>query len=489
MKSLKLFLFFFILIISYQLLAQDNFKEYQKQQTSDLQDYIKDQDKAFLDFLKKDWQEFQVFQGIDIDEKPKPVQAPKVKSPKDRQYSDARTIQNIKIQSTKKEKTIEFEDFKEKIEKKSRDTLEVFFYGSPIAFNYDKDWTSYQLNAVNENNIANYWEKMIKSNYKNTLNQFKQYKELMHLNDWGYYLLAKKVSEKIYSNSPNLKNLFTWFILVKSAYDIRVGYNNNKTYLLAASKQELYGIPFLIIENKHYYDLSYYDNREDLKNIYTYENSYKNIDKEFDLKILRIPNFKKNIKKKSLKYNDMVYLDDSLKISLNYNKNLVDFYNDYPHSTYDIYFSSPMSVETLSSLVSSLDPVLKDKTEPEAINILLGLIQKSLNYKTDQEQFGREKCLFPEETLYYPFSDCEDRSVIFAYLVKKLLGLRVIGLDYPGHVATAVRLNNPVEGDYVYYNNDKFMICDPTYINAHIGMTMPQFKNTEPKIIEIKKNL
>ena len=80
----------------------------------------------------------------------------------------------------------------------------------------------------------------------------------------------------------------------------------------------------------------------------------------------------------------------------------------------------------------------------DAVNVLLRFVQTGFSYLTDSEQFGREKFMFPEETLSYPYSDCEDRSFLFAYLVSSLLGLDVIGLDYPGHVATAVKFSSPV---------------------------------------------
>ncbi|MFQ6042627.1 MAG: hypothetical protein ACE5PV_17360, partial [Candidatus Poribacteria bacterium] len=102
------------------------------------------------------------------------------------------------------------------------------------------------------------------------------------------------------------------------------------------------------------------------------------------------------------------------------------------------------------------------------------------------EQFGGEKVLFPEESLFYDYSDCEDRSVLFAYLVRKLVGLEVIGLDFPGHIATGVKFNTDVTGDYVMYQNRRYIICDPTYINADAGVCMPKFRNTTLSVIRIK---
>ena len=70
--------------------------------------------------------------------------------------------------------------------------------------------------------------------------------------------------------------------------------------------------------------------------------------------------------------------------------------------------------------------------------------------------------------------------------IRKLVGLEVVGLDYPGHVATGVRFNDNLPGDYVVNNNVKYMVCDPTYINATLGMAMPQYKKTKPEVVKIR---
>ena len=73
--------------------------------------------------------------------------------------------------------------------------------------------------------------------------------------------------------------------------------------------------------------------------------------------------------------------------------------------------------------------------------------------------------------------------MLFSYLVRKLMGLDVVLLDYPDHIATAVRFKGNVGGDYLMVNNQKYTVCDPTYIGASIGMTMPMFKNVAAKVL------
>ncbi|MGM9852418.1 MAG: hypothetical protein ACI30N_00400 [Muribaculaceae bacterium] len=81
--------------------------------------------------------------------------------------------------------------------------------------------------------------------------------------------------------------------------------------------------------------------------------------------------------------------------------------------------------------------------------------------------------ILPEESLFYPYADCEDRSVLFSHLVRDLLGLDVALVYYPNHLATAVRFTDSVAGDAMQVGQSRFVVCDPTYIGAPVGMQMP----------------
>jgi hypothetical protein len=125
--------------------------------------------------------------------------------------------------------------------------------------------------------------------------------------------------------------------------------------------------------------------------------------------------------------------------------------------------------------------------EDEALNMLLRFAQTAFAYKTDGDQFGREKYMFVEETLSYPYSDCEDRAVLYAWLVREVAGGDVIGLSYPGHVATAVRVRNVKSGfSTIDYDGKRYVVADPTYIGADVGMAMPQYASVRPDIVRIR---
>ena len=121
-----------------------------------------------------------------------------------------------------------------------------------------------------------------------------------------------------------------------------------------------------------------------------------------------------------------------------------------------------------------LRKLLDGRSELEKAEMLLNWIQTAFEYKTDEEQFGSERSLFADESLYYPYCDCEDRSILLSILVHDLMGLDVVLLHFPGHLATAVKFNTHVQGDYLDLEDGRYIVCDPTYIGAPVGLAMPE---------------
>lgn len=173
-----------------------------------------------------------------------------------------------------------------------------------------------------------------------------------------------------------------------------------------------------------------------------------------------------------------------LSVEVTVNRNLIAFYDDYPQSNaWDAYVRASLDEEVKEELYPALQKAIAGKSQAEAANVLIDFVQTAFEYQTDQEQFGSERALFPDETLYYPYSDCEDRAILYSVLVRELLGTDVVLLHYPGHLATAVCFGEEVPGDYFTIEGHRYVVCDPTYINAGIGESMPQYRSTKAEII------
>ena len=113
-------------------------------------------------------------------------------------------------------------------------------------------------------------------------------------------------------------------------------------------------------------------------------------------------------------------------------------------------------------------------------------MQTGLTYRTDNSVWGHDRVFFAEETLYYPYCDCEDRSILFSRLVRDLLGLDTALVYYPGHLASAVAFGDDAEGDAMLIDGRRFIVCDPTYIGAPVGKQMPGLDYARAEAIVLK---
>ncbi len=360
-------------------------------------------------------------------------------------------------------------------------TVKFEFYSTPVNMQYDIK-SAFYIGKINKRVIAKYWDIMSQTKYKKLLTQINQTSDKLNLNDWAKYQLIHKLGNEIYDDE-NIANLFTWFILVKMNHDTKVGYSRDKIYLLSTMKHKLFQIAFFNLKKKKYYILTPNGKVGKVGSIYTYAGDYPKADQGLSFNMNKEIKFYNNIKQKDLKFK---YEGKGYSINTKYSEDLISFYKTFPQSDYNIYFDTKNSTALSSTILVKLAPLLKGKSEIEAVNLLLRFVQTSFKYKTDQKQFDYEKVMFPEETIFYPYSDCEDRSIMFSYLVKNILGLDVVGVKYVDHLATAVAFSSNVSGSNFKYNNKKYTISDPTYINANAGMAMPKYRDSKFEIIALR---
>lgn len=235
------------------------------------------------------------------------------------------------------------------------------------------------------------------------------------------------------------------------------------------------------MEGTKYYAVSFDGSTNKLGRVFTYDGKYPGATDSLDM---ALTGDVIDTARKQKRVLDFEFKGKRYKIDAYYDRERVAFLNSYPQLDLGMYFSSQVADKSARSMHSQLAKHIEGMSELDAVNFLLKFVQTSFEYKTDGDQFGQENYLFPEETLHYSYSDCEDRSFLFSWLVRELLGLETVGLDYPGHVAVAVSFSKNVKGDAVQWKGKRFVVTDPTYINAVAGMTMPQFRGNTPKVIE-----
>lgn len=331
------------------------------------------------------------------------------------------------------------------------------------------------LSSVKENDIATAFESLYTSDYKSLIEDLTTLRQKDLRNDWALYLMIKDVAEQLVGKNESI--VLRQFLLNNMglrARTARVAQTGNLSLLIAASVN-LYGCPYISEGNTRFYDV-------ESKQAYSFYMCPKEApDAKHKINMSqslapRVGGERKSSIRTSKK--------SAVSTKVNVPSQLMDFYNRIPQCDYSVYATAYVDKEVSSAILPVLKTAIEGKNEKEAANILLDFCQNGFEYATDPQQFGYEKPFFVEELFFYPFCDCEDRSILFRYLVKTLLGLKVVLLDYPNHIATAVKFNSDYNGDHVIIDGNKYLVCDPTYIGASIGMAMPQFKTTAANILK-----
>ena len=333
------------------------------------------------------------------------------------------------------------------------------------------------LNGLNENAIADVYEALCNSDYKPLLADCAQIRKDLRLNDWGVFTLVRQVADT-YCGTANESIVMQQFLLNEMGYKARMARKatEDKMMLFVATDCSIYAHPYITLNGQNYYNLS--GNNEQCQ-FYMCQKDSPKAKNSVGMQLKEAPLFPGTVVSSTHQAKG-----SAARVTVDVPKALMDFYKDYPQCDYSVYFNAPVNAAMENRILSSLAPLVQGRNEADAANILINFVQTAFQYQTDGQQFGYEKPFFVEELFYYPYSDCEDRAMLFSYLVRKLLGLDVVLLDYPEHIATAVRFNGNVSGDYLMVNGRKYIVCDPTYIGASIGMTMPRYKTVSAKVLK-----
>ena len=339
-----------------------------------------------------------------------------------------------------------------------------------------------RLAGVSENAVADGWEKLCQPAYNNLVVDCLKLRSQYKLCDWEYLMMLQALSQKLLGNGTNEATLLMAFLYSQSGYKIRLGEAGGKLQMLYASQHVIYGKRYFTLDGDKFYPLN-----DKVTDIRINEAKYP---KEQSLSLwVPISPYASFQASPSRELKAKRYPDMSVKVSVN--KNQLPFYESYPTSEvggnfmtrWAMYANTPICAEAQKELYPQLKKGLTGISELMCVEKLLNWVQTAFVYKYDEDVWGGDRAFFPDETLYYPYCDCEDRSILFTRLVRDLLGFKCVLVYYPGHLASAVAIPGDAKGDYLMVNGKRFMICDPTYIGASVGNTMPDMNNAEAKVI------
>ena len=339
-----------------------------------------------------------------------------------------------------------------------------------------------------------------KPQFDNMLFDCLQERKRHDFSDWAYYQMLLALTRKFYGEGTNEAVLAQAFLYSQSGYKMRLAHDDSHLYMLAATRHFIYNKLFFSLDGDWYFML---DGKQSEK-LSICQASFPK-ESSLSLKISAAQRLAMNpTGERTLTSRK----NPDFSFTIHSNKNYIDFLGTYPSSTvnnnfmtrWSMYANCPLDESIRKQLYPQMKEKLAGKSELMAVQELLwwmhgnvdleGVIQDSdcFLYRYDEDVWGIDRAFFGEETLFYPYCDCEDRSILLSHLVRDVVGLDVVLVYYPGHLAMAVHFNEPVEGDYVMCEGRKFIVVDPTYIGSRVGETMPMVADEPTTVILLDRS-
>lgn len=277
------------------------------------------------------------------------------------------------------------------------------------------------------------------------------------LDDIAYLLFLEKVSKSVYSDFFE-SNVFKYTLLKQKGYRTMLGYSTDYITVYGQLDFKVHNVAFVEYNHLVYTDVSFKQNLEPC-----HEQLFEApiAGRAITMNESRPPffNAESSTYKIHFEYEGMNYHFQG-----NLNKSLLAYYKELPAIEFgQVYLNYQLSKQAKESLISSLKESTRNMFPSKQIDFLLQFAQTAFVYKKDYEWMGVEKFAFPEEVLANQFADCEDKSVLFAYLAKEVLDLPSVALIYyvDNHLNVGVAFNHKSAYNFIY-NNQKYLVCEPS---------------------------
>ena len=499
MQPLRLITLATLTIASHPYVSADNYSDFIKDAHDDFKDFFDETHREYLSFrdsaniqfaerLSKNWERRELSKPVP---KPKDRTAPPIVAPiKDNKPH--KNTQPVKVPEVMPPtppmpapQPTPIEPIKEN---PIVDTWKHFsFYGTPAKVRWD-DNLQIKCSTTSPADVAAKWLQMSKADYDNLISDCLCLRTKLQLDDWPYLELLKSVATATHPSDTNAQTLLTAFLYCQSGYAMRLGVQNGKLVIFAGSRHIIYDRPYLEINGTVFTSVSDNSSSGPLE----FANIPYPSERLLSLEINRQPKLQGKIESRVR----ISKIDPDINTTVKINTSLINLYDNYPTSMtggnlmtrWAQYANTPLDSITKASLYPTLRKNIDGISQQEAGNKLLHFVQTAFTYEYDNKVWGADRAFFAEESLYYPYSDCEDRSILFSRLVRDIMNLDAALIYYPGHLATAIAFTDKsIPGDWITINGHQYLICDPTYINASIGRTMPGMDNSRAKAIILRR--
>lgn len=438
-------------------------------------------DENFLDSLNQEWSKFQVNPGIPVPKSRKFEPSPEFVF-EEASYHNPQFLPCFLKEGPK--------DFREEVpfprvrkpESIISSPLKITFrfFGNNVTVSYDRMLALKASMEQSKESVAEFWQKFTVANSNHLIGQLMSCKDRLGLNDWGYFLLVKHCSTALYPNDPFSATTLTWALMIRSGFDVRIGYNQLGVSILFPVNVKIYNIPSIKIGNRDFY----IDYPIASFPIFTYNFPHEGANNPLNLILDKSLNFQgeSELRKIQFNWNKKLYVFD-----LKYNPEIIRFLEEYPATSPEICFNTPFTALSNETLSKQLKPIVTMMKKEEAVAFLQQFVQKTYAYFPYNDLYGHDRFMFPEELLFKEEGNDKGKSLLFAWLITHILNQKAALVEFPGFWSAAVALDQPLDGDNFLVDGRRYTLVEPTFLNAPIGLVMKEFYPLKP-ILSILKN-
>ena len=448
-----------------------------QQKQIEFDEYRRKKNEEFAAYIGRPWQPYNQQKGVPAPKKPDPVK-PTISPQKD--YNKPIEIPHgnvIPKISPKKEKPLDI-PLTRPSARPTSSNISLFY--TPVHVSMDCR-LKFKMEGVGEKEISQLWTCLSSDDYTPMFEDCARICQELNLNGWATWNLCKAVGEKLLGKETNEAVVMQTYLMAELGYDAQIARVGDRLVTICPADVALCRIDYLLKNNKKYYIWA------DIPAgsiVYSYQKNFASATRVMDFSgSTSILLNEQTGEPRTFKSK----MDNQPSVTVKVRKSLMECYKEMPLiNDWSFYACQPMDTDIKRQIGPALENAISGKSEREAANILLHFVQTAFNYKTDDDQYGYEKTDFKEEPFFYPACDCEDRSILYADLVRNFLGLDVILLHYPNHLCTAVKFKSQVNGHYVKIDGMQYVICDPTYIGSSVGSCMPKYQKEKATIYKTR---
>lgn len=340
------------------------------------------------------------------------------------------------------------------------ETVMLNFIGRDYEIRMPKDLDIAINNPTGEELSLNWIYLSMDDHIETTINDCLLTKDKYGLCDWAYFKFIEKLCHE-YCTDNNVSTFLMAYLYSHSGYQMRLAVDGSEVVMLFGSKYQIYDYSYFTLD-----DLTFYAFKNTSDKLLICDVPYDG-EKPMSLAIVyEQPTGGDMSNRRDIRSNHFGNIEVSSRVP----KEIIDFYQKYPVASINndfmtrwaIYANTPMTERTKKEFYPKIKQSIAGCEEVDAVNRILCWVQTGFEYAFDDDIWGHDRAFFAEETLYYPYSDCEDRAILFTRLIRDILGLDTALVYFPEHLAAAVKFDTTVTGMSIKLGDDSFIICEPT---------------------------